>query len=312
MKKLTDREDCTAMIIETSQLRCFIAVAEELHFGRAAERLNMTQPPLSRQIQLLERSLGCELFTRTSRSVKLTQAGESLRTDAHKVLRLLESAAISVRHVSEGRKGDIRCGFTAASAYQFLPMLLRRLNQRIPGANVSLKEMVSRRQIEALESDELDIGLLRPPIDHDQFDAVCVSREQMILALPRGHPLCDQPVITWPDLDNVDLIMYDSHEAQYFYDLLAGQFTRHGVFPRFRQRLTQIHTILSLVRSNIGAAIVPESASILDVADVVYRTVHARRPLMAELYFVWRKDTRDPLVAELVALAQAPDKPAPD
>ncbi|HEV7275900.1 MAG TPA: LysR family transcriptional regulator [Devosiaceae bacterium] len=291
------------MVIETSQLRCFVAVAEELHFGRAAARLNMTQPPLSRQIQLLERALGCQLFVRTSRSVQLTQAGSSLLADAHKVLRLLESAAVSVRHVSEGRKGDIRCGFTAASAYQFLPMLVRRLGQTMPGVNLSLKEMVSRRQIEALESAELDIAILRPPIDHDKFESVCVSREQMILALPRNHPLCDKAKIAWTDLDTLDLIMYDSHEAQYFYDLLAGQFARHGVFPKFRQRLTQIHTILSLVRSEIGAAIVPESASILDVAEIQYRHIEARRPLMAELYFVWRRDTRNPLVAQLVALA---------
>lgn len=295
-------------MIETSQLRCFVAVAEELHFGRAATRLNMTQPPLSRQIQLLERALDCRLFIRTSRSVQLTQAGSSLLADAHKVLRLLESAAVSVRHVSEGRKGDIRCGFTAASAYQFLPLLVRRLGQTMPGVNLSLKEMVSRRQIEALESAELDIAILRPPIDHDKFDSVCVSREQMILALPRSHPLCRKTKIAWTDLDQLDLIMYDSHEAQYFYDLLAGQFARHGVFPKFRQRLTQIHTILSLVRSEIGAAIVPESASILDVAEVQYRHIEARRPLMAELYFVWRRDTRNPLVAQLVALAGTEDK----
>lgn len=295
-------------MIETTQLRCFIAVAEELHFGRAARKLNMTQPPLSRQIQLLERALGCELLERTSRSVSLTKAGQSLFADARKVMRLLESAAESVRQVSEGRKGDIRCGFTAASAYQFLPDLVLRLARTMPDVTLTLKEMVSRRQIEALESAELDLGMLRPPVDRERFDAVCIWRERMILALPQGHRLRDKPEISWADLDKVDMIMYDSSDAQYFYDLLVGQFTRHGVFPRFRQRLTQIHTILSLVRSRIGVAIVPASAAMLDVADVQYRGIESLRPLMAELHFVWRRDTRNPLVKELVNLAQSAEE----
>lgn len=296
--------------METSQLRCFLAVAEELHFGRAAQRLNMTQPPLSRQIQLLEKQLGSDLFLRTSRSVLLTPAGESLRADADKILRLMESAASSVKKVSEGSQGNVRFGFTAASAYQFLPMLLRRISEAIPGAAVTLKEMVSSSQISALESAELDMGLLRPPVDHTEFVSALAARESMIMALPRGHALTRQRCIEWPNVNTLDLIMYDSHEARYFYELLAGQFVQHGVFPRYRQHVTQIHTILALVRAGIGAAIVPQSATVLDTTEIEYRPFAGSRPFTADLYFVWRRNNRNPLVDAIVALAAQTGMPA--
>lgn len=289
--------------MEASQLRCFVAVAEELHFGRAAQRLHMTQPPLSRQIQLLEKRLHCRLFTRTSRSVQLTPAGASLYADAQRILQLMDSAAISVKKVSEGSRGSIRCGFTAASSYRVLPMLLQRIEKSIPDASVILKEMISSRQIESLLSGELDLGLLRPPIDHDEFESTLVARENMIVALPRGHRLARKKQIEWSDFDKLDLIMYDSHEARYFYELLAGQFMLHGVYPLYRQHLTQIHTILSLVRSGIGAGIVPESARMLDTADIEFRKIAASQPFTADLYFVWRRQNRNPLVKSTVALA---------
>jgi DNA-binding transcriptional LysR family regulator len=236
-------------MLETSHLRCFVAVAQELHFGRAAARLNMTQPPLSRQIQLLERALGCEVFTRNSRSVILTPAGAALLPDAQRILRLLENASKGARDVAAGRRGTVNCGFTAASAYRFLPALVGRIKVELPDASLMLREMVSKRQIAALDAGELDVGLFRPPVDRTSYQSRMVAREDLVLALPRDHHLLARSSLSWRDVDRQDMLMYDPRDAHYFYDLLASRFVQEGIFPNYVQHLTQIHTILSLVRS---------------------------------------------------------------
>lgn len=291
-------------MIETNQLRCFIAVAEELHFNRAALRLNMTQPPLSRQIQQLERRMGCKLFIRTSRSVEMTEAGKSFLSDARRILRLLENAENTAKDISAGRRGILRCGFTAATAYKFLPSLISRMELDIPNATLDLKEMVSSRQIAALDSGEIDIGLLRPPIDTQKFEYNLATREKLVLALPTGHPLGEHEFARWRDLDGVDFIMNDHIEAKYFHDILAVFFARKHVQPNIVQRLTQIHSILSLVRAKVGVAIVPASARILDVADVEYREFSDQTSPYAELLIVWREANQNPLIPSLVDIVK--------
>lgn len=287
-------------MLETSHLQCFVAVAQELHFGRAAARLHMTQPPLSRQIQLLERALGCEVFIRNSRSVTLTPAGLALLPEAQRALRLLETAAKSARDVAAGRRGTVSCGFTAASAYQFLPVLVRRMKRALPDASLLLREMVSKRQIAALDASELDVGFLRPPIERGSYDMRMVAEEDMVLAAPRGHRLLSQEAVAWRDLDGEDTLMYDPTDARYFYDLLLSRFLREGIHTNNVQHLTQIHTILSLVRSGVGLAVVPASARILDISDVEYRVFSDRQRTVAQLMVVWRRDCRNPLVPAIV------------
>ena len=149
-------------MLEISQLRCFVAVGEELHFGRAAERLNMTQPPLSRQIHLLEHQIGTPLFERTNRVVRLTAAGKAFFPDARRILRLTEEAAATARRVAKGDRGSIAIGFTATFGYGVLPDLVRALHDRSPNISLTLKEMVTSAQLEALDSGQLDVGLMRP------------------------------------------------------------------------------------------------------------------------------------------------------
>ena len=151
-------------MFELSQVRCFVAVAEELHFGRAAARLNMTQPPLSRQIQILERILGVKLLQRGNRLVKLTPAGQSFLTEARLILKLTESAALLARRVAEGKAGSVNIGFTAASSYSYVPELVAVCRRQLPDVELILKEMVSGDQLKRLGAGEIDIGLLRPPI----------------------------------------------------------------------------------------------------------------------------------------------------
>lgn len=151
-------------MLEINQLRCFVAVAEELHFSRAAERLHMTQPPLSRQIQLLEHSIGLPLFVRSNRMVRLTPAGRNLLPEARSILRLAEQARHSALRVGLGEEGRVVIGFTAVAGYQFLPDMLAGLRKALPGIDLQLREMVTAWQLEALEQGHLDLGLLRPPV----------------------------------------------------------------------------------------------------------------------------------------------------
>ena len=163
-------------MFDLSQLRCFVTVAEELHFGRAAARLNMTQPPLCRQIQVLEHIIDAPLLERTSRSVRLTPAGRSFLPEARRILKLAESAAQVARRIALGKTGSLKIGFTAAAAYGFLPDLIAACRARLPEVDFSLKEMVSGDQLEALASGQIDAGLLRPPIARPEFATKRVAR----------------------------------------------------------------------------------------------------------------------------------------
>src|SRR5919206_4230100 len=147
-------------MFDLNQLRCFVTVAEELHFGRAAARLNMTQPPLSRQIQVLEHIIDAPLLERTSRSVRLTPAGRTFLPEARRILRLAESAVASTKRIARGEAGSIAIGFTAASGYSFLPRLITASRSRFPDVDLVLKEMVTADQLEALAAHRIDVGLL--------------------------------------------------------------------------------------------------------------------------------------------------------
>ncbi|TXM99895.1 LysR family transcriptional regulator, partial [Methylobacterium sp. WL122] len=159
-------------MFDFSQLRCFATVAEELHFGRAAARLNMTQPPLSRQIQVLERVLDVQLLDRTSRSVRLTAAGRSFLPEAQRILRLAETATHVTRQVAAGRAGVLKLGFTAASAYDFLPRLVIAARAELPDVTLSLREMVTKDQVEELLGGRIDAALVRPPVTHPDLASV--------------------------------------------------------------------------------------------------------------------------------------------
>ena len=171
-------------MFELMHLRCFVAVAEELHFGRAAQRMNMTQPPLSRQIQVLERLLGVELFKRNSRSVELTAAGDAFLSDARRIVRLAESASLTAQRAATGEVGSLTLGFTAASGYSFVPGFLRRARAVLPNVDLRLKEMVSVEQIDALLAGQIDLGLLRPPIRRTEFASRLAMREGLLAASP--------------------------------------------------------------------------------------------------------------------------------
>jgi DNA-binding transcriptional LysR family regulator len=288
-------------VFSLARLSCFIAVAEELHFGRAAERLHMTQPPLSRQIQQLENELGVHLIDRTTRSVTLPPAGVAFLPDARRILQLAEGAALNVKRVPAGDLGTVVVGFTAASAHAILPRLLDKAREQLPDVKLELREMVTAAQIEGLMTGELDLGMARPPLKRPGIVSRPLLHEQLIAALPANHPLVDVTRrLTLNDLDGQDLIMYSPVEARYFNELLISTFTIAGATPRYVQYVTQVHTMLVLVRSGIGIALVPASAATLHPEGVVFRTIGAFRERPVELDAAWRGESTNPALRRLL------------
>jgi len=295
-------------LFEFSQLRCFVAAAEELHFGRAAERLHMTQPPLSRQVQILERVLGVRLLERTSRVVRLTPAGRTFLPEARRILHLAEGAAVSARRIAAGDAGSVTIGFTAAAGYSFLPQLITAARQRLPGVDLVLQEMVTAEQVDALASHRIDVGLLRPPVRRE-FDSVRVVREPLLAALPADHRLAKGRVPTLSDFDRQPFVSYSPHEARYFYDLLVAIFGKAGVAPRYVQHMSQVHAILALVRAGLGAAPVPAAAESLRFQGVTLRPVDTQPARPVELFLAWDRNNDNPALPAFLDMARLSSRP---
>lgn len=291
-------------MFELNQLSCFVTLAEELHFGRAARRLAMTQPPFSRQIQLLEHQIGVKLFDRTSRVVRLTQPGELFLPEARQILRLAEGAASVAKKAALGRAGSIRIGFTAASAYDFVPRLVRACLSELPEIDISLKEMVSGDQLEALGSNQIDIGFIRPFLVRHGIESAKVFAEGLNLAAPAGHPLTRRKTLALKDLHGEPFVMYSPHESRYFYELIVGQLAQANVQPRYVQYLGQIHSVLSMVRAGLGLALVPQSASGLRLDNVVMRPIAMRAKRPVEIHAAWGRDVSSPLVPAVITIAR--------
>jgi DNA-binding transcriptional LysR family regulator len=290
-------------MFDFKQLRCFVTVAEELHFGRAAARLNMTQPPLSRQIQMLEHIIDAPLLERTSRSVKLTPAGRSFLPEARRILKLAESASQTAHRIAIGSAGSLKIGFTAGAAYAYLPELLAACRARLPDVDFSLKEMISADQLEALSSGQIDAGLLRPPVTRQDLATRHVVAERLVAAIPLKHPLAAAETLSIKDFDGQPFVMYSPYEARYFHDLMVALFARADVMPRYVQHLSQIHSILAMVRAGLGLSIVPASAASLKIANVRFRPLKLRNAAPVELLVAWRRDDDNPLLATLTGIA---------
>lgn len=275
------------------QLRCFVTVAEELHFGRAAERLCMTQPPLTRHIQLLEHALGVQLFERTSRSVRLTAAGRVFLIDARRIIGFTEQAAASARRVSRGEGGRVTIGFTAVSGYTLVPDVISAAREALPDIAVVLKEMVSVDQLEALGARTIDLGFVRPLAGHAAVQYELLAREPLLLALPVGHRLARPGPVAASDLHHERFIMYAQNEGKYFYDLIVGLFGNSGVQPDYVQHLGQTHSILGLVRARLGVAIVPASARQFHSEALVFKPLW-RDDVFADTYLAWHPGHGNP------------------
>lgn len=282
-------------MFELNQLRCFIAVADQLNFRRAAKLLNMTQPPLSRQIQLLEHEIGAKLLDRTSRSVRLTAAGTLFLPEAQHLLNRAEHAALTARRAQRGQEGAIQVGFIPASAFDFLPQVLAASTKRAPGINLMLREMMTIDQVQALKSGQIELGLTRMPRDSQQLATALVSREPFILAVPKDHPLASKDELTLEDFNDERYIMYSPAEGRYGYEIIAGLFSSTAITPDFIQYVGQTHTILALVNAGIGMSLVPAFTKKMGFDNVTFRDMDLPDSIVAELYLLWRDNNDNPI-----------------
>lgn len=291
-------------MLQLRQLYCFVAAAEELHFGRAASRLNMTQPTLSRQIQALEQALRVQLFDRANRSVRLTSAGGVFLPEAKRIITLIDSAARWTRRAWHGESGVIRLGFTATAAFVDIPLILARARMTIPEVKIILKEGTSTVQKDGLLAKTLDVTLLRPPIDRTNFEVIPVRRERFVAALHRDDARIKLPKLTLADFDQKPFIMYSADGAGYSHQILTGMFERARISPAIVHHLDQNHSILSLVSAGLGAALVPASLSILAFPTVVFREIDLDPQEPVEMYMLWRAKNDNPVLPVFVSLCQ--------
>lgn len=289
---------------ETWQLRYFVAVAERLHFGRAAAALHISQPPLSRAIRALEASLGIALFARSRRRVELTPEGARLLEEARRTLAQLERTVLELRGLASGERGRLRIGFVSLADFGVLPGLLKAYKSAHPAVRLSLREMLSPEQSAALAAGELDFGLLLPPAA-PALEHLVVQRERFVAALPAQHRLArERGRLALSALAGESFVMVPREIAPGLYDIVAGLAARAGIAFNVAQEAIQMQTVVSLVSSGLGAAIVPASLANLGRRGVVYRPLADRHPAL-ELWLAWRPGALSGAGREFVSQARA-------
>lgn len=275
------------------QLRSLVVLSEELHFGRAAERLNMTQPPLSRQIQKLEQELGFELFVRANKKVEITRAGQVFAIEAEKLLIGAESAREIARRIAGGAAGHLSIGLTASGTQSLLGMILERLEVEAPGTEVAVREMVSRDQIQSVLKGAIDLAFIRTEPHQPELASLEVLKEPMVAAIGRRHHLAvTSRELAVRELEGERVLLYDPNEAEYFRSLVSQ--ILEGVRTLPSQQITQIHSMVALVAANQGIALVPKSTSRLGMPGVVFRPIEGAATRPARLLAVWNRQNSNP------------------
>jgi DNA-binding transcriptional LysR family regulator len=258
--------------VELRHLRYFCAVAEELHFGRAAERLHMAQPPLSQQILQLERELGVTLLVRSTRKVELTPAGDAYLKHVVAILDAVDEAGAQARRIAEGVEGHLAIGCVGSATYSLLPRLVRALRDELPGVDVSVRgEMLAPAQIAALLTGEIDLALLRPPVEQPGVLVETVRRDRLLVALPEGHALATRDDLSVSDLRDEEFVAHAGHGRSVMSSIVTAMCADAGFVPRIRHEVEETSTLVTLVSAGLGVAIVPEPTAALDIAGVCYR-----------------------------------------
>jgi DNA-binding transcriptional LysR family regulator len=287
--------------VELRHLRYFVTVAEERHFGRAAERLHMAQPPLSQQIRQLETELGVTLLHRTTRRVELTPAGEAYLVRARAVLDAVQEATVEARQVQAGLVGRITIGCVGSATYSLLPLLARELRAELPGIEFGFRgEMLVPEQVAALQDGAIDVALLRPPFDERGLEVTLLRRERLIVALPESHRLASRRRLRVVDLRDEDLIVHASRRGAVMYDTVLRLCRDAGFEPRFRHEVAETSTLVTLVAGGLGIAVVPQPVSAFGVPGATYRPLIGV-PAGVKLVVAHRATDPAPHVARAVA-----------
>lgn len=286
--------------MELRHLRYFAAVVEELHFGRAAERLRMAQPPLSQHILNLEKEIGVKLFERTKRRVELTEAGRVFLDEARLILQHAEQAMRAAQRASRGEVGRLRIGFVMSATCSLLPPALQTFRTRYPAVELALEETTTESGLEALRERKIRACLLRLPVNSDRtINVEPALRERLVLALPAGHRLSHQSPVSLRALAGEPFVLFPRSQGQSFYDRIVSLCHKAGFSPRVAQEATQMQTILSLVAAGIGVALIPETVQSLRGEGVVYQPLRERTPETG-LALAWRRDDAAPVLTNFL------------
>lgn len=290
--------------MELRHLRYFQAVAEERHFGRAAAKLHMAQPPLSQQIRRLEDELGVSLLQRTTRRVDLTPAGEAYLVRVRAILKAVDAAGDEAARIGSGLEGRLVIGCVGSATYSLLPALARALREQLPGVDFAFQgEMLSPDQLDALRDGSIDLALLRPFRELSEDTGVAVQplrEEKYVVALPEGHRLASRSKVRVADLRDEDLIVHTGHGRSAMYDAVSALCRDAGFEPVIRHEVAETSTLVTFVAAALGVAIVPEPVAQLVVAGTVYRPLAGRARM--ELVAATRVDDDSALLARTLAV----------
>jgi DNA-binding transcriptional LysR family regulator len=284
--------------MELRHLRYFAAVAETSHFGRAAERLHMAQPALSQAIRQLEAELGTALFTRTTRQVSLTPAGEFLRDEARRVLAAVDDSVRGVRRIADGRLGMLRVAFTGTAAFTQLPRIARAVKRDLPGVALEVHaDLLTPAQCDGLRQGSLDLGVLRPPATGDDLELRTIEVEQLVLAAPADHRLASEPVVVMSDLRTEDFVLYSASESA-VNDAVLRSCRAAGFAPRREHEAPGTAVLLALVAAGLGIALAPSSVRAVPLAGVVFREVADAG--WVDLALAWRVGNDSPMIRSVL------------
>ncbi|AEG50566.1 transcriptional regulator, LysR family [Sphingobium chlorophenolicum L-1] len=296
-------------MIDLRQLNHFLAVADELHFGRAAERLGMTQPPLSQSIMALERELGAPLFTRTKRHVALTPFGAQWLDHVRPAVAAIAELGPMAQRLRDGTAGRLALSFVSPADYSILPTLVRRYSTAFPHVEMALAEATSDIQIEALIEGRIDAGILIPPASGlpAAIEYRPLLREPLVAAVPDswvadGSLRVEQGRLTGEDWLDQPLLLFPRHVSPTFHDLIIDHYRAKGRTPHIRQRAIQMQTIISLVSAEMGMALVPASLRNLARTGVRYLPLADAAPVL-ETGLAWRRADEAPTLLALVRIA---------
>ncbi|UUU19455.1 LysR family transcriptional regulator [Streptomyces sp. DSM 40750] len=283
------------------QLHAFVVLAEELHFGHAAARLGIAQPPLSQQIRRLEEKVGHALFHRAPGAVTLTPAGRQLLPVARRTLTDLADGLAAARAVGSGRTGRLRIGFAASLALTLLPGLLRTFRQRFPDVELDIHEMTTAPQIAALHDKTIDMGLLREPPDGEtELGFKTVLTEPFVAVLPSTHPLAAERTVSVGQLADSPFVLLPRAVGPQLHDRITGLCTAAGFTPRVAQHAVEWQTVCALVEAGLGVSLAPASIRRIRLKGVAFRGIEPRTA-RTRVAVAWRENDPNPLVANLLA-----------
>ncbi|MBE9100856.1 LysR substrate-binding domain-containing protein [Vacuolonema iberomarrocanum] len=291
--------------MELRLLRYFVVLAEELHFGRAAERLHLTQPALSKQIAALERELDLALLTRTKRVVLLTEAGRVFLEQAKQILAQAEAAVHLTKRTARGEVGTLTIGFTATAFYTVLPGLLRRFCDRFPKVELHLRELATEAQVKALNDRQIHLAFLHPPIDGRGLALHPIIEEQFLVVLPKQHPLLSYTAIPIAALAEEAFIIHPRHEGPILYDGFMQFCQQFGIQPNIVHESISLATRVCLVAAGIGVTFVSECVQPMVGSEVECRPL-VESLLTLKCAAAWRLDDPSPTLREFLALLQTP------